>query len=173
MTNIYTTYHLILKLLRAASVGNRARLEQKHIHVTKCTCNVLSFHGYTETGLPHTAGSSRQEAWLETVTSGVPFGRPRVAWRRRSRFFTWTFCPPPAYITYICEHNIYELFPQVLHQSTSIPAALADLLVGTKPDWMSPLWSFKQPLPKAHTIHVHAPNLELIILYVLRRFSFW
>ena len=30
-------------------------------------------------GLPHTAGSSRQEAWLETVTSGVPFGRFSVA----------------------------------------------------------------------------------------------
>ena len=69
------TYHLILKLLRAASVGNRAGLGEKH------RAHALYFDGYThiDIGLPHTAGSSRQEAWLETVTSGVPFGRRRVA----------------------------------------------------------------------------------------------
>ena len=45
-------------------------------------------------------------------------------------------------------------FPQALRQSTAIPAALMDLLVGTKPDWTSPSWSrtfssiFKQPSPK-------------------------
>ena len=46
-------------------------------------------------------------------------------------------------------------FPQAPRQSTPIPAALTDLLVGTKPDWTSPSWSrifssiFKQPSPKA------------------------
>ena len=45
--------------------------------------------------LPHTAGSSRQEAWFETVTKGVPLGLFRVAFCRISRFLTWIFWPPP------------------------------------------------------------------------------
>ena len=51
--------------------------------------------------------------------------------------------------------HFVSTFPLALRQSTPIPAALTDLLVGTKLDWTSPSWSkmfssiFKQPSPKA------------------------
>ena len=51
--------------------------------------------------------------------------------------------------------HFLSTFSQAPHQRTLIPAALIDLLVGTKPDWTSPSWNrmfssiFKQPLPKA------------------------
>ena len=84
----------------------------------RATCNALymCFQNYIH-GLPHTAGSSRQEAWLETVTSGMPFGLLRVACRRMPRFFTCIFWPPPMYsimcikvhvCIYVCVHSERE-----------------------------------------------------------------
>ena len=93
---ISKTYHLISKLLRAISVGNRAR---KNTKVNTATHNITH-------EVPQTAGSSRQEAWFETVTKGVPFGLPIIALFRMSRFFTWTFWPPPVIINKQTRWNI-------------------------------------------------------------------
>ena len=52
-------------------------------------------------------------------------------------------------------------FSQAPRQIATIPTALTDLLVGTKPDWTSPSWSkmfksiFNQPLQRAQCAHTH------------------